>query len=113
MPRIIPEPRYFSMPSTEEGAAVRMKRALNCWPWVRSFTHSPEAVIHSPGDTVAACPTTVTRSRWPRARVLSTQNPFSGLWKVTRSTSPARTSRSGDPAGRPAPGFKTSREPER
>ena len=26
-----------------------MNRALNCWPWVRSLTHSPEAVIHFPG----------------------------------------------------------------
>jgi hypothetical protein len=45
MPRIMPEPRYFSMPSIEVGTDVRMKRALNCWPSVRSFTHSPEAVI--------------------------------------------------------------------
>ena len=67
------------MPSTEEGSAVRTKRARNCWPWVRSLTHSPEAVIHSPGATMAAWPTTVTSSRWPRARVLSTQKPFSGL----------------------------------
>ena len=33
------------MPSTEDGSEVRMKRALNCWPWVRSLTHSPDAVI--------------------------------------------------------------------
>src|SRR6266567_2296370 len=38
MPRIIPEARYFSMPSTEVGAEVLRKRALNCWPWVRSLT---------------------------------------------------------------------------
>ena len=37
-------------------------------------------------------PTTVTRSRCPRAFALKTQKPFSGLWKVTRSTRPARTS---------------------
>ena len=36
------------MPSIEVGADVRMKRALNCWPWVRSLIHSPEAVTHSP-----------------------------------------------------------------
>jgi hypothetical protein len=30
MPRIIPEARYFSMPSTEVGAEVLRKRALNC-----------------------------------------------------------------------------------
>ena len=101
------------MPSTEDGAAVRMKRALNCWPWVRSLTHSPEAVIHSPGATMAAWPTTVTRSRCPRALVRSTQKPFSGLWNVTRSTSPASTSRSELSACLPAPGFTTYRGRER
>ena len=30
MPRIMPEPRYFSIPSIDEGSEVRMKRALNC-----------------------------------------------------------------------------------
>ena len=90
-----------------------MKRALNCWPWVRSLTHSPDAVIHSPGETMAAWPTTVIRSRCPRAFVLRTQKPFSGLWKVTRSTSPARTSRSELSACRPAPGFTASWGPER
>src|ERR1019366_6246688 len=30
--------------------------------------------------------------RWPRAFVRRTQNPLSLLWKVTRSTRPARTS---------------------
>src|SRR5450755_154265 len=92
MPRIIPEPRYFSMPSIEVGAEVRMKRALNCWPWVWSLTHSPDAVIHSPAEIVAAWPMTVTRLRWPRAFARRTQKPFSLLWKVTRSTKPASTS---------------------
>src|SRR5450759_3717246 len=92
MPRIIPEPRYFSMPSIDVGADVRMKRALNCWPWVWSLTHSPDAVIHSPAAMMAAWPMTVTRSRWPRAFARSTQKPFSLLWKVTRSTRPASTS---------------------
>src|SRR5216684_7823895 len=92
MPRIMPDARYFSMPSTVLGADVRRKRALNCWPWVRSFTHSPDAVIHSPAAIVAACPTTVTRSRCPRTFARRTQNPFSALWKVTRSTRPASTS---------------------
>src|SRR5271166_1530308 len=41
---------------------------------------------------IAAWPTTVTKSRWPRAFALRTQKPFSALWKVTRSTSPASTS---------------------
>jgi hypothetical protein len=41
---------------------------------------------------VAACPTTVISSRCPRALIRRTQNPLSSLWKVTRSTRPARTS---------------------
>ena len=44
------------------------------------------------GGDVAAWPTTVTRSRWPRALTRRTQKPFSPLWKVTRSTRPASTS---------------------
>src|SRR6266568_1329830 len=98
MPRIMPEARYFSMPSTEVGAEVRRNRVLNCRPWVRSLTHSPDAVIHSPAAIVAAWPTTVTRSRCPRAFVRRTQKPFSTLWKVTRSTRPASTSL-GDDSG--------------
>ena len=54
IPRIMPQPRYFSMPSTEDGSEVRMQCAPNCWPWVPSLTHSPEAVIHSPGATWSA-----------------------------------------------------------
>src|SRR4030088_3498882 len=69
MPRIIPEPRYFSMPSIEVGADVRMKRALNCWPWLWSLTHSPDAVIHSPAEIVAAWPMTGPRTRGARAFV--------------------------------------------
>ncbi len=42
------------MPSTEVGAEVLRKPALNCWPWVRSFTQSPAAVIHSPAEIAAA-----------------------------------------------------------
>jgi hypothetical protein len=91
----MPEARYFSMPSIELGAEVRMKRALNCWPWVRSLIHSPEAVIHSPAAIVAAWPTIVTRSRCARALMRSTQKPLSALWNVTRSTVPASTARSG------------------
>ena len=109
----MPDPRYFSMPSIDDGAELRRKRALNCWPWVRSLTHSPDAVIHSPAATMAAWPTTVTRSRWPRALTLRTQNPLSGLWKVTRSTSPARTSRSADPGCRSSRDFTMSRARER
>ncbi len=75
----MPEERYFSMPSADDGGAVRTKRARNCWPWVRSLTHSPVAVTHSPVAIVAAWPTMVTRSRWPRAWTRSTQKPFSAL----------------------------------
>ena len=49
-------------------------------------------VIHSPAAMVAAWPTTVTTSRCPRALARRTQKPFSTLWYVTRSTSPASTS---------------------
>src|SRR6266851_7293383 len=41
MPRIMPEARYFSIPSTDAGAEVLRNRALNCWPWVRSLTQLP------------------------------------------------------------------------
>ena len=56
------------------------------------------AVTHSPAEITAAWPTTVTSSRWPRALMRRTQKPLSALWKVTRSTRPARTSRSDDRA---------------
>src|SRR6266568_1005351 len=93
MPRIIPDPRYFSMPSSEVGSEVLRNLALNCWPWVRSLTHSPDAVTHSPAEITAAWPTTVISSRWLRALIRRTQKPFSSLWNVTRSTKPASTSR--------------------
>ena len=38
------------MPSADVGGDVRRNRALNCWPCVRSLTHSPDAVIHSPAS---------------------------------------------------------------
>ena len=44
----------------------------------------------------------VIRSRWPRAFTRSTLKPLSSLWKVTRSTRPARFSRSGAPSDPPA-----------
>src|SRR5882672_5700758 len=50
--------------------------------------------MYSPGVIVAAVPTTVTRSRWPRTLTRRTQKPVSELWNVTRSTSPDRGSRS-------------------
>jgi hypothetical protein len=64
------------MPSME-GAEVRRNLARNCWPCMRSFCHSPEAVTHSPAEIEAAWPMTVTRSRWPRALMRRTQKPFS------------------------------------
>src|SRR5262249_8886669 len=54
----------------------------------------PEAVIHSPAEIVAAWPTKMTSSRWPRALTRRTQNPFSAFWSVTRSTQPVSPSRS-------------------
>ncbi len=92
MPRIIPEPRYFSMPSAVVGGEERRKEALNCWPCSRSLTQHPHTVTHSPALISAAWPTTVTRSRWPRALMRNTQKPLLGLWKVTRSIAPASTS---------------------
>src|SRR5260370_537473 len=111
MPRIMPEPRYFSMPSMDVGVDVRMKRDLNCWPWVRSLTHSPDAVTHSPAAITAAWPMTVTNSRWPRDLMRRTQKPFSALWKVTRSTRPARTSRVTDSSWACGGPFTTGRAP--
>ena len=64
---------------TVVGGVVLRNRALNCCPCVRSLNHSPVAVIHSPAEIAAECPTTVTRSRCPRALTRSTQKPFSSL----------------------------------
>ena len=65
---------------------------MNWTPRVRSLTQDPLAWTNSPAEIIAACPTRVIRSRWPRALIRSTQKPLSELWKVTRSTRPARTS---------------------
>ena len=83
------------MPSRVVGGVALRKAALNCRPWVRSLTQVPLAWTNSPAVIAAAAPTTVARSRWPRTLTRSTQKPVSGLWKVTRSTSPASASRSG------------------
>src|SRR5260370_39815228 len=50
--------------------------------------------MYSPAEIDGASPSTVTRSRCPRALTRRTQNPLSVLWKVTRSTKPASASRS-------------------
>ena len=83
------------MPSSVVGAVAFRNDALNCGPWVRSLTHTPEALTNSPGEIRAAWPTTVARSRCPRTLTRSTQKPVSALWKVTRSTNPDRTSAEG------------------
>src|SRR6185312_16306837 len=57
-----------------------------------SLTQVPAIWTNSPALINAARPTTVRRSLWPRALTRRTQNPFSGLWNVTRSTRPARAS---------------------
>ena len=85
-PLIIPDARYFSMPSAVVGSADRRKSARNCTPCVRSLTQRPLACTNSPAPIAAAWPTTVIRSRWPRAFTRRTQKPLSSLWKVTRST---------------------------
>src|SRR3954452_1255850 len=103
MPLTMPEPRYFSIPSRVVGGAERRKAALNWRPWTRSLTQVPLAWTNSPAPIAAAAPTRVTRSRWPRAFTRRTQKPVSGLWNVTRSTSPASASRSGGAAPVAAP----------
>src|SRR5882724_1232240 len=52
--------------------------------------------MYSPAAIDGAAPSTVTRSRCPRALMRRTQKPLSALWKVTRSTRPANGSRSLD-----------------
>src|SRR5882757_10615165 len=74
MPRIMPEPRYFSMPSTVVGAVALRNEALNWTPCVRSLTQVPLAWTNSPAAIIAAWPRTVIRSRWPRALTRSTQH---------------------------------------
>jgi hypothetical protein len=41
MPRIIPEPRYFSIPSVVVGAVALRNEALNWTPCVRSLIQLP------------------------------------------------------------------------
>src|SRR5215472_2613935 len=87
----MPEERYFSMPSADVGAEVRRKRALNCWPWVRSLTHWPDAMIHSPAKrrqrganhrhhvAMAACPCAVRRNHSQRCGRLLARRDLPGL----------------------------------
>ena len=92
MPRIMPEPSYFSMPSIDVGAEVLRNRAFKLLA-VRNGRSSIAPRRHPfAGGNRRRMATTVTRSRCPRAFARRTQKPFSVLWKVTRSTKPARTS---------------------
>jgi|GEM_PF-5738190 hypothetical protein len=100
------------MPSSVVGGLALRKTARNCRPCVTSLTQAPLARTNSPAVIVAAWPTTVIRSRCPRAFTRSTQNPVSALWNVTRSTTPASTSLAAASAvlaciPLPYPGFMT------
>jgi len=92
MPRIIPEPRYFSI-----RRVMSVPRFLGTSPCTvgHGAVIDPfaDAVIHSPAEITAAWPTTVTSSRWPRALIRQDAVAIPSLWYVTRSTRPARTSR--------------------
>ncbi len=70
------------MPSSVVGRAARSNAALNCTPWLRSLTQRPLAWTNSSALIIAAAPTTVTRSRWPRTLTRRTRNSFSVLWNV-------------------------------
>ena len=74
------------------GGMVRRCSARNCWPYSLCNTHEPTASTYSPAVTVGTVPTTVTTPRRPPGWTRSTANPVSGLWEVTRSTTPDRVS---------------------
>ena len=61
MPELVSPLLHSSTTSKQE-----QKTPVRC-PWVRSLTQLPVAVTHSPAEMVAAWPTRVTSSRWPRA----------------------------------------------
>src|SRR5215472_7214625 len=91
MPRIMPEARYFSMPSTVLGADVRRKR-LELLS-VNAVIH-PFARCNDPFASGNCCGVSDHRNEVAVPTRFRPQdaNPFSALWKVTRSTSPANTS---------------------
>ena len=84
MPLTRPLPRYFFMPCTVAGRAVRYSRAWNCQPCFGSLRHQPRATMASPGCRSASVPTSVTsRSRSP-ARATSASAPArSGARRAT------------------------------
>ena len=51
---IIPEPRYFSIPSIVVGGVALRNEALNWTPWVRSLIQIPLAWMNSPAEIIAA-----------------------------------------------------------
>src|SRR3954449_4260862 len=63
MPLTMPEPRYFSIPSSVVGGAELRKAARNWRPWTRSLTHVPLTWTNSPAVIAAAAPTGVTGSQ--------------------------------------------------
>ncbi len=80
------------MPVKVVGGEILTKTARNCRPCSRSVTQLPEAEAYSPGETTGAWPMRVISSRSPFTFRRRTQKPFCSLWKVTRSTRPARRS---------------------
>ena len=70
------------MPSIDVGSEVFRNFALNCWPWVRSLIHSPDAVTHSPAEMIAACP--IDRDQFAVAACLDPQNAEAVLVVVER-----------------------------
>ena len=80
------------MPSSVVGGAGLEEGGLELQAMGAVVDPAAARLTNSPAAIVAAWPTTVTRSRCPRALTRSTQKPVSALWKVTRSTSPASAS---------------------
>src|SRR5205814_7835173 len=50
MPRIMREPRYFSIAAGLVGAVAFRREARNCRPWVRSLAQVPLACTNSPAE---------------------------------------------------------------
>ena len=102
MPRIIPEPRYRSIPSRVVGGLVLRKAARNCPPWVRSLIHAPVSWTNSPAAIIGAWPITVIRSLCPRALTAERRSRCPGC-----GTSLAPPSQPMPPTPMPAPGVRS------